>query len=101
MSTQYENVTGGGISCLVTSIQNNLSRLLYFLLSHPLTFVYFYLLVIKDEFENIKITYFCVFLKLEYQVRRKSGYITNRIYTLGTRDTRLDQSVARLTMKLN
>ena len=25
-------------------------------------------------------------MKLEYQVRRKSGYITNRIYTLGTRD---------------
>jgi hypothetical protein len=25
-------------------------------------------------------------MKLEHQVERKSGYITNRIYTLGTRD---------------
>jgi len=25
-------------------------------------------------------------MKLEHQVTRKSGYITNRIYTLGTRD---------------
>jgi hypothetical protein len=74
--------TSGSISCLVTSIQNNLSRSLYFFLSH--LFVYFYLLVIKDEFENIKIKYLCALMKLEYQVRRKSGYITNRIYTLGT-----------------
>jgi hypothetical protein len=27
-----------------------------------------------------------VCMKLEHQVTRKSGYITNRIYTLGTRD---------------
>jgi hypothetical protein len=25
-------------------------------------------------------------MHLEYQVTRKSGYITNRMYTLGTRD---------------
>jgi hypothetical protein len=29
---------------------------------------------------------FVVCMKLEHQVTRKSGYITNRIYTLGTRD---------------
>jgi hypothetical protein len=27
-----------------------------------------------------------VCIKLEHQVTRKAGYITNRIYTLGTRD---------------
>jgi hypothetical protein len=34
----------------------------------------------------MKIKYLCARMKLEYHVRRKSGYITNRIYTLGTRD---------------
>jgi hypothetical protein len=30
--------------------------------------------------------FFVVCIKLEHQVTRKAGYITDRIYTLGTRD---------------
>jgi len=41
-------------------------------------------------------------MQLEYQVTKRSGYIINRIYTLGTCvEHRLEQVVRLATMKFN